>query len=109
MDGTVPSLKQQVTPSGPQLAYGLLNPGSGSQRVMVHAHRADEARALLAQARAEDESAIPESVNAGYLEEARGGWKPDRYGPIGGYARAFLVSLLVMGFAFGVFILLRAV
>ena len=104
----IPSIQQQVGVDGMFLAYGALSSG-GSRQVLVHAHRADEARALLARARAEDESAIPEPVNAGYLEEAQGGWKPGRYGPIGGYARAFLVSILVMGFVFGVFMLLRAV
>lgn len=33
----IPSLQQQIGPSGPQLGYGLLNPGGGQRRVMVHA------------------------------------------------------------------------
>ena len=104
----IPSLKQQVTPSGPQLGYGLLNPGGGSQRVMVHANRADEARALLAVTLVEDESSAPEPANAEYLADAEGR-KPRSYGLIGGYARAYLVSFAVLALAFGVFMLLRAV
>jgi AraC-like DNA-binding protein len=53
----IPSLQQQVGASGSQLGYAFLGPGGGSRRVMVHAHRAEEARALLAEAEAaaEDE------------------------------------------------------
>jgi hypothetical protein len=77
--------------------------------VMVHAHRAEEARKLLADAKVEDEQTAPEPVNARYLEEARGRG-PRNYGVIGAYARMFLVALLAMlGFAvaFGVFMLLH--
>jgi hypothetical protein len=105
----IPSLRQQVTPTGPLLGYGLLNPSAGSQRVMVHAHRAEEARKLLSEARAEDEQVAPEPVNARYLEEARGGG-PRNYGVIGAYARMYLVALLAMvvfALAFGVFMLVR--
>jgi hypothetical protein len=104
----VPSLKQQVTPSGPLLGYGLLNPGAGSQRVMVHAHRAEEARALLAGAELENEQAPPEPANGEYLADAEG-WSPRRYGLIGGFARAFLVSFGLLALAFGVFMLLQAI
>jgi hypothetical protein len=103
----IPSLRQQVTPSGPLLGYGLLNPSAGSQRVMVHAHRAEEARALLSEAKAEDEQIAPEPVNARYLEEARGRG-PRNYGVVGAYARAFLWSFGAMALAFAVFMLLRA-
>ena len=48
----IPSIQQQVGPSGPQLGYVFLGPGGGSRRIMVHAHRAEEARALLAEAEA---------------------------------------------------------
>lgn len=104
----IPSLKQQVTPNGPWLGYGLMNPGGGAQRVMVHAHRAEEARTLLAEARAENEGSAPEPANAEYLADAEGR-KPRNYGLIGGYARAYLVSLAALALAFGVFMLLRAV
>jgi hypothetical protein len=100
----IPSLKQQVTPAGPMLGYGLLDPGGGSQRVMVHPDRAEEARALLA----EDEQAAPEPVNARYLDEARGR-APRNYGVIGAYARALFWSFGALAVAFGVFMLLRVI
>jgi hypothetical protein len=103
----IPSLQQQVGPSGPQLGYGLMNPGGGSRRVMVHAHRADEARAIVAAAQAEAEG-MAEPVNAEHLADAEGG-KPRSYGLIGGYVRAYLWSLAAMAFAFGAYVLLRAV
>lgn len=103
----IPSLQQQVAPSGPQLGYGLMNPGGGARRVMVHAQRADRARALVAAARAEHE-ALLEPVNAEYLEDAKGGRKPRNYGLIGGYARAYLVSFGAMALIFGGYLLLRA-
>ena len=76
---------------------------------MVHADRAEEARKLLTEARAEDEQTAPEPVNARYLEAARGRG-PRNYGVMGAYARMYLVALLaIIGFAlaFGVFMLLR--
>jgi hypothetical protein len=105
----IPSLQEQVGPSGRQLGTPLLSPG-GSQRVMVHAHRAEEARAVLAAAMAEDEQEAPEPVNARYLEEAQGGRRMRRYGLIGAHVRIFalFVALMgLMGLAFVVFVLLR--
>jgi len=55
----IPSIQQQVGVDGMFLAYGGLSSG-GSRQVLVHSHRAEEARALLAEARAEDEQAPPE-------------------------------------------------
>jgi hypothetical protein len=104
----IPSLKQQVVPSGLQLGYGMLNPGGGSQRVMVHPHRAEEARALLAGASVEDENTAPEPVNAEYLADAEGR-KPRSYSLIGAYARVTFWSIAAMALAFGTFVLLRAV
>jgi len=101
----IPSLQQQVGPSGPQLGYGLMNPGGGMRRVMVHPHRADRARALIEATRSE--GPLPEPVNAEYLEDAAGGRKPRSYGLIGGYARAYFWSLAAMGGAFAGFVLLR--
>jgi hypothetical protein len=49
----IPSLQQQVGPSGAQLGYAFMGLGGGARRVMVHPHRAEEARALLAEAEAE--------------------------------------------------------
>lgn len=100
------SMEQQVGVDGPMLGYGLLT-GAGSRRVLVHAHRAEEARALLAEARAEDEAAVPEPVNARYLEEVRGGRGPRNYSVFGAYARGILVAFVVFAIAFGAFMLLR--
>lgn len=60
------SLQQQVGPSGPQLGYGLMSPGGGARRVMVHPDRAERARALIIAARAEQEQNPPDPVNARY-------------------------------------------
>lgn len=104
----IPSLQQQVAPSGPQLGYGLMNPGGGSRRVMVHAERVAEARAVLVDAMGEAEHEVPEPVNAEYLEEAQGGRRLRRYGVVGAYARMFLVAFATMALAFGGFALARA-
>jgi hypothetical protein len=103
----IPSLLQQVAPSGPQLGYGLLNPGGGARRVMVHAGRADRARALIETTMVEEES-LPEPVNAKYLEEAAGGRKPRNYGVLGAYARAYLVAFVVFALVFAVWLLSRS-
>lgn len=102
----IPSLQQQVTPSGPQLGYGLMNPGGGARKVMVHPERADRARTLIEAAAAEE--VFPEPVNAEYLEDAEGGRKPRSYGVIGGYARAWFWSIVAFALFFGVWILFRA-
>jgi len=102
----IPSLQQQVTPSGPQLGYGLMNPGGGARRVMVHPHRADEARAVLAAAEAEADGVV-EPVNAEHLADAQGR-KPRNYNLIGAYARIYLVSLVAMAAIFAGWLLLRA-
>lgn len=106
----IPSMQEQVGPSGRQLNSSLLSPG-GTRRVLVHAHRAEEARTLLADATAEGEQEAPESVNARYLEEGSGR-RLRNYGILGAYARMFAVSLAAiaaMGLAFAVFLLFRAV
>jgi hypothetical protein len=103
----IPSLQQQVTPSGPQLGYGLMNPGGGARRVMVHAHREEEARALMGNAQLLGEE-MQEPANAEYLEEGQSRWKPRSYGLIGGYARAYLASYVAMALLFGGYLLLRA-
>ena len=101
----IPSLQEQVGPSGRQLGEALVNPG-GSRRVMVHEHRAEEARAILAEAEVEGEQEAPEPVNARYLEEAEGGRGPRSYGLIGAYVRIFAVwaaAIALMVLAFGLF------
>lgn len=103
----IPSLQEQVAPSGPQLGYGLMNPGGGARRVMVHAHRAEEARALLGDAQVLGEE-LQEPVNAEHLEDAEGGGRPRNYGLIGAYARALGVSFAVLALIFGAYLLLRA-
>jgi len=102
----IPSLQQQVTPSGPQLGYGLMNPGGGARRVMVHRERADRARALI-EATMVEEEVLPEPANAGYLEDAEGRRKPRNYGVIGAYARAFLVSIVTLAIVSAVWMLFR--
>jgi hypothetical protein len=107
-DNGIRSLQQKVGPSGPMLGYGLLNPGGGSRRVMVHAGQAEEARALLTDVLAENENEPPEPANARYLEDARGGHKPRSYGLIGAYARMYFWGFGLMALAFCIFMLLHA-
>lgn len=102
----IPSIQQRVGVDAMFLAYGALS-GGGSRQVLVHAHRAEEARVLLDQARAEDENIVPEPADAEYLAEAQGR-RPRNYSLIGGYARIYLVSFGVMALALGVFLLTRA-
>jgi hypothetical protein len=103
----LPSMQQRVGPNGPDLGYAFANPGGGSRRIMVHAHRAEEARAILAEAEAAVEN-FPEPVNAEYLADAMGG-RPRSYGLLGALARALLVSFGALALAFGVFLLLQAI
>jgi len=108
----IPSLLEQagLNVDGPQLGFGLANRGfgGGPQRVMVHAARAEQARALLAETLVEgEEEAMPEIANAEYLEDAGGGTARS-YGVVGAYGRALFWSLGLIAVAFGVFLLLRA-
>lgn len=102
----IASLLEQVTPSGPQLGYGLMNPSGGARRVMVHAPNAERARALVKATTAEQDE-VPEPVNAAYLEDAAGGRGPRDYGLIGAYARAFAVSVGLLALAFVLWVLAR--
>ena len=107
----IPSMQEQVGPSGRQLNTSLLTPG-GTRRVMVHAHRAEEARALLADATAEGEREAPESVNARYLEEGSGRRGLRSYGQIGAYLRMFAVfaaAIAAMALVSAIWLLLRAI
>ena len=104
----IPSIQEQVGPSGRQLGEALLTPG-GSRRVMVHAHRAEEARALLTEAMAEGEQEAPESVNARHLEKAQAGRGLGDYGLIGSHIRVFAIFAVAMGLMaliFGAYLLL---
>jgi hypothetical protein len=102
----IPSLLEQVTPSGPQLGYGLMNPSGGARRVMVHAPNAERARVLIEATRAEQDE-VPEPVNAEYLADAAGGRRPRNYGLIGAYARAFVVSCGLLALVFVLWMLAR--
>jgi hypothetical protein len=107
--GGIPSLLQPAGLNGPQLGLAGLRPGygGGTQRVMVRANRAEEARALLAETLVENEAeAWPEIANAKHLEDAAGR-KPRGYGLAGAYARIYLWSLGAVALAFGIFLLLR--
>jgi hypothetical protein len=102
----IPSLLEQVAPSGPQLGYGLMNPGGGARRVMVHAANAERARVLVEATMAEQDE-VPEPVNAAYLEDAAGGRGPRNYGLIGAYARAFALSIGLLALVFALWMLAR--
>ncbi len=105
----IPSVLQRVGIDGPSLGFGLLSPGGGSQQVMVHAHRAEEARALLATTLSESEQVdLTEISDLPYPGEPKRR-KPRRYGLVGGYARIWAWSFGTMGLAFAVFLLLRSV
>jgi hypothetical protein len=105
----IPSALQKIGIDGPQLGFGLLNPGGGSRRVMVRIDQAEAARALLAEAVVSSEPGDwVESDNSPYEEETEGR-NPRNYGLIGAYARIWAWSLGAMTLAFGVFLLLRMV
>jgi hypothetical protein len=109
----VPSLLQPTGFNGPQMLGGMAGAagvihGRGSQRVMVHAGRLEEARALLAEYLGEeDEQEWPETANARHLE---GGSGPGSriFAVAGAFARIWLFGAAFFAVAFGVFLLLRA-
>lgn len=102
------SVQEQVGLNGPTVGFGLLNPGGGARRIVVHERHVEAAQALLAEALAEGARNAPEPVNARHLEEIEGGRRPRGYGLIGAYARAYLWSFGAIAAAFGAFMLLRA-
>jgi len=105
----IPSVLQQVGVDGPLLGVDWLNPGGGSQRVMVHASQSEEAQALLANSLADGERVdLPETAGSPYPEETEGR-KPRNYGLIGAHVRIWAWSFGVMILAFAVFLLLREV
>ncbi len=102
----IPSIQEQVGPSGRQLGSALLTPG-GTRKVMVHAHRVEEARAVLAEAELEGEQEAPEPVNARYLEEGRGYLSARNYGLIGALVRTIAVGFGTMAIFFGLWMVFR--
>jgi Putative prokaryotic signal transducing protein len=105
----IPSVLQQVGIDGPLLGVGWLNPGGGSQRVMVRASQSEEAQALLANSLADGERVDwPETADSPYPEET-GGRKLRSYGLIGAHVRIWAWSFGAMILAFAVFLLLREV
>jgi putative signal transducing protein len=103
--GGIPSLLLPTGLNGPLLGIGLLPPGS--QRVMVRAGQAADARRLLSEALVKEErEAAPEIAGSIDLDDTKGR-RPRGYGLIGAYARIWLWSLIAVGATFGVFLLIR--
>jgi hypothetical protein len=63
-EGGIRSLQQPMGPSGALVGHVFLNPGGGPRRIMVYAHQAEEARALLAEAEATAEAEGPAEPDA---------------------------------------------
>lgn len=104
----IPSFVKQVGIDGPQLGFGLANPGGGSQQVMVRSDQAEAARALLAETEvASEPESWAESALADAEEPTGGG--PRNYGLLGAYARIWAWSLAAAALAFGAFALSRAI
>lgn len=105
----IPSATQQLGIDGPTVGIGLLNPGGGSRRILVRADQAEAARAVLAETLAQGEpSELDASIDADDIDGALGR-RPRNYNLIGAYARAWLWSLIALGLAFAIFLLLRLV
>lgn len=104
----IPSALRQTGINGPQLGFGLLNPGGGSQRVMVRSDQAEVARALLGEIVSSEAEDWIESNDSRDAEEPEGRG-PRNYGLIGAYGRIWAWSLGAMMLAFGIFLLLRMV
>lgn len=101
-ENEIPSMQRQTGLDGGVLGEGLLS-GGGSRQVLVHRHRAEEARTLVEAVMSETKQEIPDPVNASYLEEAEGGRGPRNYGLIGGYARIYFwsfVGMLLLGLVY---------
>jgi hypothetical protein len=101
----IPCFPQQTSIDGPMMGVGLLP--HVPHQVMVHADRADAARAILADA---DHGSNDEGWGLAEPDlEPASGWRPRDYGLLGAYGRAIVLSVGAMGLAFGVFLLLRLV
>jgi len=102
----IPSALQQLGVDGPTLGFGLLNAGGGTQRVLVRASQAEQARSVLAATPVECEEA--DLIEGADAPEPDGwGSTPRNYGVIGAYARSWAWSVGAMAVAFAVFLLLR--
>jgi hypothetical protein len=102
----IASVQQRIGIDGPALGIGWLNPGGGSQRVLVRTGDAEEARALLA-ASVENVRGDGGEVVVGSHPEEPGRRGPRSYNLIGAYARIWMWSFAAMALAFGIFLLLR--
>ncbi len=105
----IPSKVQQMGVDGPLLGFGLLNPGGGSRRIKVHASQAEVARAVLAESLVPGEPDGWDALADADDASAAVGRKPRSYNLIGAYARIWFWSLIAMGLAFVIFLLLRLV
>lgn len=111
--GGIPSLLQSTGFNGPHVLTGGLSGArpdysGGSQRVMVHANRLEEAQALLAETLvADEEEEWPEIANARHLEGRRNRG-PRNYGFIGAYARIYAVAIFFFAVVLGLYLLSRA-
>jgi hypothetical protein len=105
-EAKIKSIARQTSFEGPTIGTGLLT--RSSRRIYVRPEDAAAARTLIAETMVEDpaETEIPEPVNAAYLDEARG-HKPRDYNVIGGYARAWLAAIVVLGVILVAFLLLH--
>lgn len=105
----ISSAVQQRGIDGPSLGFGLLNPAGGSCRIMVHANQADAARAVLAESLAPGEPDGWDALTEADDASAASGRKPRNYNLIGAYARIWFWSLIAMGLAFAIFLLLHSI
>lgn len=102
----IPSIQEGVGIEGTRIGVGW-SPNA-PQRVMVNANRADEARTLVERTLAENEIEAISSAGTEALEEQIASGRARDYSLIGGYGRALLISIGVLGLAFGAFLLLRS-
>jgi hypothetical protein len=98
------SLAKQASINGPTLGTGLL--ARSPRRIYVLDQNAAAARRVLAETMVEDplEEEIPETANAEYLADATG-HKPRNYSLLGAYARAYVVTAVVVAVVLVIFLL----
>jgi hypothetical protein len=105
----IPSAVQQRGIDGPLLGFGLLNPGGGSRRIMVHSNQAEAARAVLAESLVPGEPGGWDALGDADDTSEASGRKPRNYNLIRAYARIWFWSFIAMGLAFVTFLLLRVI